>query len=836
MRRRHAAAFAITLLASACGESAVARAQSPRARVLADLARGEHDRAESGARQLVADSGARSMANLLGQVLVERGKLAPAESAFVAALQATGADSMVAASNLGQLLVMRGRNREAWPLLQYAAREYERRSRMRPEEMIAAARAFRLLGAEDPQAFRSALRAYDRAIAADSSNLDARVELGLMFLEKFNSGDAKATLAGALRADSGHAGALAAEAQRRQFDGEPGASELATRALKRNPKHVPAMLLLANLALGAEDYAAAREQASKALIVNPSSLEAHATLAVAQRASGDQRTFETMRSAIASINPRWSGLSRMMAEHAVRTRRYLDAVQFAREAVRTDRTDWRGYATLGINLLRTGSAAAAKDTLEIAFRGDPYDVWTKNTLDLLDTFDEYVEIPVGRFVLFLDRRNSEILAAYGGPLAEEAFVSLAERYRYRPPTPVRVEMYRNSADFSVRTVGLPGLGALGVAFGSTLAMDSPSARERGSYNWGSTLWHEIAHAFTLGATDHRIPRWVTEGLSVLEERRARPGWGDEPGPVFLTAYLDGKLLPVSRLNDGFSRPTFPEQLGFSYYQASLVMEMIERDFGMEGIRKMLAGYRDGIPATAVAERALGIDPKALDARFDAWFKQRNAAGLEAIRRVRISKAESRRDTTTWIGMLARGEALAREGRIEQAIAALERGKAMYPEYTGPDAAYRQLAEIYATRKRHREAASELAALTALDGNDYESLLLLAGHRESAGDLAGASEALERAIYVYPFEIPVHDRLASLSTRLGAHAKAVRERKVIVALAPVDRAEALYQLARAEHAAGKSAEARKSVLRSLEIAPNYENAQKLLLELASGRPK
>jgi len=75
--------------------------------------------------------------------------------------------------------------------------------------------------------------------------------------------------------------------------------------------------------------------------------------------------------------------------------------------------------------------------------------------------------------------------------------------------------YRRHADFSVRTVGLAGLGALGVSFGSTLAMDAPSARPPGDFNWGSTAWHELTHAFTLGASGHRVPRWLSEGLSVL---------------------------------------------------------------------------------------------------------------------------------------------------------------------------------------------------------------------------------------------------------------------------------------------------------------------------------
>ena len=60
--------------------------------------------------------------------------------------------------------------------------------------------------------------------------------------------------------------------------------------------------------------------------------------------------------------------------------------------------------------------------------------------------------------------------------------------------------------------------------------------------------------------------------------------------------------------------------------------------------------------------------------------------------------------------------------------------------------------------------------------------------------------------------------------------------VAVALGPVDKADALYQLALAQHEAGEDAQARKSILRALEEAPNYEKAQTLLLTIYDARTK
>jgi Flp pilus assembly protein TadD len=56
--------------------------------------------------------------------------------------------------------------------------------------------------------------------------------------------------------------------------------------------------------------------------------------------------------------------------------------------------------------------------------------------------------------------------------------------------------------------------------------------------------------------------------------------------------------------------------------------------------------------------------------------------------------------------------------------------------------------------------------------------------------------------------------------------------VLVALDPPDKAQAHYDLARSLDAVGNRAEARRQVLRSLEIAPGFEKAQELLLKLRS----
>src|SRR5262249_25158752 len=101
------------------------------------------------------------------------------------------------------------------------------------------------------------------------------------------------------------------------------------------------------------------------------------------------------------------------------------------------------------------------------------------------------------FVIKTSPRETGALAVYAADLIEEAHKKLTAKYKFTPKGPIAVEIFENHDDFAVKALGLPGLGALGVCFGQTIAMDSPSAREKGEFNWGGTLWHEFTHVITL---------------------------------------------------------------------------------------------------------------------------------------------------------------------------------------------------------------------------------------------------------------------------------------------------------------------------------------------------
>ena len=782
-----------------------------------------------------------AVAHATGRALQRLGRLDEAEEAFRQGAASGGPWALTAEVDLAELEFMRGRIDEAMERFDGFIDVYNASSgRLGARDLVAVGRAVRWLGRTDPNLFQDALRAFDEAADADPTWPEPTVRAGELFLEKYDSPAAKAEFEKVLAQNPYHPEALLGQAEALIFDGTADSRRVLDRLLDVNPNHVEARALIATQHLTAERHEEAREEAERALAVNPSSLTALTALAGSHLLHDDGAEFDRVRQQVLAINPRYAGFDIALSDLSVQTRRYHQAVERARAAVALDSAAWEAWGLLGMNQLRVGDIEAGRANLEKAFAGDPYNPWFKNNLDLLDTFERFETHRTEHFELFLHGTEADLLANYLGPIAEEAYDSLSSRYGVEPSLPVRAELYPSHADFSVRTLGEAGLGALGVSFGRVLVMDAPSARELGDYNWASVFWHELAHTFHLAASDNRVPRWFSEGLAVHEQRKARAGWGHQPSLPFLQALRDDRLKPVSELNDGFMRPEYPEQVVFSYYQASLVFQMIEERYGFDAIRRMLEGYRDGSATAELVESVLGTTEDDLDDAFDSYIRDRfdaPLAGLAELAQAPPPNADlnALRDFAAahpgdLLTRLRLGITLFREERFDEAETELRAALRIFPEYGGPDSPYLFLARIHRERGEPELAEAALARLNQLSESNYDALIMQAEILDELGREQESAAALDRAVQIWPYEMELHRRLAELHTSLGNAEGAVRERGAVVALNPADRAEALYLLAVAQHEAGDAAGARRSILGALEIAPNYEEALEFLLVL------
>jgi cellulose synthase operon protein C len=679
--------------------------------------------------------------------------------------------------------------------------------------------------------------------AVGEISLETLAHFGGLFLEKYRATEALGVFRDCLKINPSHTDALVGIASAKKYENDFEVEVYARTALKTNPNCVPALNLLVQLALEAENYSEALKEIERALAVNPADPESLSLKAFYQYFAGDASGFAKTEKRVLEINPFYGNFYYTLAENLVSLRKYQEAVDFNRKAIAVDPELWAAHASLGMNLTRVGNLEEGRKFIQRAFNGDPFNVWAFNSLELFDQIDTFVKSRSEHFLYMMSREDALALASYASELAEDAYAKLTRRYGFKPQGPIQVEIYPDHGGFAVRTLGLPGLGgALGVSFGKVLAIDSPSARKSGEFNWGTTLWHEFAHIMTLQMTRHNIPRWYSEGLSVFEEHKAEPGWGDNLSPAFVKAYKEGKLLKASELNAGIMRPQTPEQIGLSYYQAALVCEMIEEKYGFEKIRESLLLFAENKPTEEVFSRTLGLTAAQMDSEYARYLDSRIRSVAAVFNPVEGSARADRADKGVLAQMLEKnpddfysnlnmGVLLRKQKLNAEAERFLKKAQTVFPQYVEPGNPYQLLGEIYTELKREDEALAQYIAWSRMDGNAKEPLLRAAELYRARKDWASAIRMLRLSVYIDPYDRDVQKKLGDAAMEARDWPAAITAYRVLAGSKDPDPARAHYDFAQALMAAGETQEAKRETLRALEIAPTFTKAQQLLLKLS-----
>jgi tetratricopeptide (TPR) repeat protein len=516
----------------------------------------------------------------------------------------------------------------------------------------------------------------------------------------------------------------------------------------------------------------------------------------------------------------------ILGYHATIVRRYKEAVEFFEQAVALQPTHWEAHINLGQNLLRLNAINDAIDHVNISFAGNAFNPMTVNLLRLLDTFnDDFVtdsypnppEGPLPELILRLHEDERNILKHYASRLSQESIDLYKERYRFETKEPIIVEIYPNHEDFIVRSIGMPGVGLLGVTFGYLFAMDSPSGHPEPRYHWGTTLWHEMAHVFTLEATSHFVPRWFSEGVSVFEEWRTGPIPGRKIPTEVLRAMSEDKFLPISLLDDGFMRPDYQGQVIVSYMQAGLVFDFIDLEYGFDKIVDMLYQFNEGATPVEAIEKSLGISDKDFDRHFKQFID------------IEYGPLLSRLDV--WTADMQTSYQALQEEKFEEAIAAAERAVFTYPDYVEIDSPYIVMARAYSTLENKEEEFKAVEAFWQKGGYLPSALLSLADFYLERDMKAEAEAVLVDASYADPFLEDLHIKLGDLYMDTQQPANALIEYEVLLALNPLDKASAYYRIANAYNALDNAEKTMEYLMTALDIAPQYRPAQQLLLELS-----
>jgi len=663
--------------------------------------------------------------------------------------------------------------------------------------------------------WEQAKQQFEIALKQPKSPASWRVRYGMLFHERFNDTDAADLFHEALAKDPSNAEAYVGLAILSADGFDDKAEDYLKKAIELDPKLAEAHEWMADLALANDDTDLAVAEADKAIALENDALDAMATHAAVELIA--DRSADAWLAKIQAINPGYGEAYVHIARQLELHYRYEDAVTYYRKAIEVEPRLWVAHSELGIDLMRLGKQEEPSQELQLSYNNDYRDAATVNSLKLLDSYKNFDTFSDPTTILKLDKAEAAQLLPYMQAELHTILATYEKKYRMTLPGPVQVEVYPNHEDFAVRTTGMPGLGALGVTFGEVIAMDSPSARKPGDFNWGATLWHEMSHVFILTATNHRVPRWFTEGLAVHEEGQRSPEWRMRATPDVLIAIRDKKLLPVASLDRGFVYPEYPTQVNVSYFQGGSICDFIQQKWGEDKLLDMVHSFARLQTTAQTIQQNLGMSAEQFDQQYLAWINQKY--GAEAAH------------FDEWKDKL---KALVAAAEQKQYDTVLQQGPAviaMYPEYVDDANAYELVAEA---DKARGDAKSEAAILTAYEhegGQMPDDLKRLANLQESAGQQTEETATLERINYIYPVKDEgLHGRLGNLLYAQKQYEGAIREYNVLAASNPVDKAGAQFDLAQAYFAAGQMDKAEDSVLGALETAPGYRPAQKLLLEL------
>jgi tetratricopeptide (TPR) repeat protein len=648
-------------------------------------------------------------------------------------------------------------------------------------------------------------------------------------------------------------------------------------ALARNSNHVGSLLLLAEHNIDAEDYGEAAKLLDRVKVVNPWQPEAWAYRAVLAHLQNQPDAEKKARQTALKFWPANPRVDHLIGLKLSQKYRFAEGAACQRQALKYDPDYLPAKAQLAEDLLRLGEEAEGWELVNEVQKQDGYDIAAFNLVTLHDTMEKFATLTNGDFIV---RMSSPEAALYGQRVLEllgQARSNLCAKYGFEVKRPTIIEVFPEQKDFAVRTFGMPGNpGYLGVCFGSVVTANSPAAHPGHPVNWQAVLWHEFCHVVTLQLTRNKMPRWLSEGISVYEEIQANPTWGQQMNPRYREMILGDELTPVSELSAAFLTPPSEERLQFAYYESSLVVEFLVERFGLDQLKAILRDLGDGAELNQAIEKH-GAPMAKIEKEFSGFARERAeklAPGLDwekpefLARRsvplrggVRGGSAGPQRTNaddhisapeiftrgsgearTEWIAahptnfyaLAENAGRLIGQKKFSEAKAPLQKLVELYPAQTGGDSAYAMLAIVHRALSETNAERQVLTQLAERDDEAADAFLRLMELGAAAQDWPAVSLNAQRYLAVNPLVPSPYRFLAQASERRGEIPSAIEAYRALLQLDPPDPAETHFRLAQLLDHAGDPA-ARRHVLQALEEAPRYRAALQLLLEINKKSP-
>jgi tetratricopeptide (TPR) repeat protein len=622
----------------------------------------------------------------------------------------------------------------------------------------------------------------------------------------------------------------------------PATQKWLDKTLQLNPNHVDSLLLIVDGHIDSERYEEAIQVLDRIERINP-----HHPLAWSYRAVlahlANQPDEETQhRSRALASWPQNPQVDSLIGKKLSQKYRFADGAEYQQRALELDSDYLPARIQLSQDLLRLGQEKQGWELADEVYTKDAYNVVAHNLVTLHDNLSKYATLERDGFLLRMDPHEARIYGPQVLDLLCQAKQHLCPKYEVQIDGPIIVELFAKQQDFAIRTFGLPGgAGFLGVCFGHVITANSPASQGENPTNWQATLWHEFCHVVTLDKTNNKMPRWLSEGISVYEETKANHAWGQSMNPQYRQMILGDDLTPVSQLSGAFLNPASPQHLQFAYFESALVVEYLVDEYGLNTLKRILVDLGAGMPINESLQRYIG-SLEVLDREFAEYARKRASElaphadwkPFDLLPDVSSTLMAAWNDDhpNNIEGLKEYAKQLMAEKQWEAAKRPLEKLLELFPEDISPDNAYRLLASVHRELGETEREAQVLESLAQRDADTVDVYLRLMELASNAKDWPGTIANGERMLAVQPLQPAVYRYLAEAADATGDQRQAIQWYHSLLEMDPLDPAELHFRLARLLYRSGDLASARRHALQSLEEAPRFREAHRLLLQIVS----
>ena len=682
---------------------------------------------------------------------------------------------------------------------------------------------------------------YDRALKLHPLHRDALLASGELALAKQDFALAADTFQSAVKKYPDDADLQFGVARSLDRSEPPLAAHALTLCLKSNHRHVGALLYQAENAIDAEQYDDATEKLDKIIAINPKLPAAWAYRSIIAGLKNDQRHAIEYRAAALSTWKENPLVDHLIGKKLSQKYRFTEGAAHQQQALAFDDAFLPARVQLAQDFLRLGKEDEGWKLGEAAAKADAYDVHVFNLMQLRDALVKYTTLEDDGFIVRMEAKEAAIYGQAVLDLLKRAKEKLCAKYGLELKDRITVEIFPEPNDFAVRTFGMPGAaGYLGVCFGKVITANSPASQKDHPSNWQAVLWHEFCHVVTLEKTHNRMPRWLSEGISVYEERQAHPTWGQRMTAKSRTRILSGLTTPIRELSGAFLRPESPADLNFAYFQSSLVVEYFIERYGIDALKKVLDDLATGLPIDSAVERHLApLDQLDEEFREHAAQMARELAPNLDWEKYDLSAIRDDDDPDRLVRWVA-DHPTSLQGLTVLAVQHIEKREfaeakkpltkliELYPEQVGDDCPYELLAAIHKELKEVADERRVLEQYATRTDSAVPSLLRLVELQSTPADWPSARETVRQLLSINPLLPQTQRARATISEQLNDASEALSALDAMLLMEPDDPAELHFRLAKLLHQQGDP-RAKSHVLQALETAPRYRDAQKLLLK-------